>query len=183
MRSTLIFVFGVLLISCRTSNSKPDEVEFNVNNSLLAEMPFKSKAGFSIKAPKNWQLTNEYNFEFKNQLLNLDQAELLAVYKSDSSNCALIISESNVDFNSLKSEVIRSAFASKKDSVWLSVQPSFFTYKRFDIVQFVYQNSDLLVFRLFVQGLKELHELYYIIPRSDINKTVQSVESSIGSIS
>lgn len=182
MRIISILLFSFIIISCRTSKSKPETVEFNVNNSLLSDSSFESKAGFSVKPPRNWHLNNKYNLDFKNQLWNQTQTKLLAVYKSDSSNCALIISESNVDFNLLTSELKKSDFVPKKDSIWLSIQPSSFTYGKFDIVQFVYQNSDLVIFRLFVHNSDEILELYYIIPRDEINKNVQSVESSIGSI-
>jgi len=158
-------------------------VELNVDNSVLSDNLFKSKTGFTVSPPKDWNLTDKYNLELENQILNQTKNKLLAVYKADSSNCALIISEPDIDFNSLKSVILNTGFNPEKDSIWLSVQTSFFTYKQFEIVQSVYQNSELLIFRLYIRELKELFELDYVIPNEDINKTVRSVESSIGSIS
>jgi hypothetical protein len=40
----------------------------------------------------------------------------------------------------------------------------------------------LIIFKLLTHRLSELYELDYIIPRSEININMQSVESSIGSL-
>jgi hypothetical protein len=46
----------------------------------------------------------------------------------------------------------------------------------------VSQNSDLVVFKLLTHRLSELYELDYIIPRSEIEINIQSVESSISTL-
>ena len=70
----------------------------------------------------------------------------------------------------------------KQDSIWSNVKSSIFMYKRYEIIQVVSQNSDLVVFKLLTHRLSELYELDYILPRSEIKINMQSVESSIGSL-
>jgi hypothetical protein len=70
----------------------------------------------------------------------------------------------------------------KQDSIWTNVESSLFIYKSYEIIQVVSQNSELVIFKLLTHRLSELYELDYIIPRSEININMQSVESSIGSL-
>jgi hypothetical protein len=108
---------------------------------------------------------------------------LLAIYKSDSTNCALIISElPETNFDILRGLLDKSNSYPIRDSIWTNVQSSVFRYKTYEIIQIVSQNSNLIVFKLLTHRLSELYELDYIIPRSEININMQSVESSIGSL-
>jgi hypothetical protein len=118
----------------------------------------------------------------KKVLSRLDN-KLLAIYKSDSTNCALIISElpeSNYDI--IKGLLSKTSSSPKQDSIWTNVESSLFIYKSYEIIQVVSQNSELVIFKLLTHRLSELYELDYIIPRSEININMQSVESSIGSL-
>lgn len=180
---TLLSVFTLLLISCQQSNKKVVEVEFNVNKLLLSESSFVSKTGFSINPPKNWSKTESYNSELQNKILYRLDNKLLAIYKSDTTNCALIISElPETNFDIIKGLLDKFKFYPTQDSIWINVQSSIFKYKNYEIIQIVSQNSDLIIFKLFTHRLSESYELDYIIPRSEINTIMQSVESSIGSI-
>ena len=177
------FVFILLLISCHHSSPKVVEVEFNVNESLLSDSSFISKTGFSINPPKNWVKTDSFDSELQNKILNRLDSKLLAIYKSDTTNCALIISElPESDFVLIKHFLETPNPSVTQDSIWTKVQPSVFKYKTFEVVQIVSQNSKLIVFKLFTHRLSELFELDYVIPRNEININMQSVESSIGSL-
>jgi hypothetical protein len=157
--------------------------EFNVNKTLLTESPFVSKTGFSINPPKNWIKTENYNSELQNKVLYRLDNKLLAIYKSDSTNCALAISElPEPDFGNIKTSLDEFKSHPKKDSLWISVQPSFFKYKTYEIIQIVYQNQEMILFKLFAHRMSELYELDYFLPKEKININIQSVESSIGSI-
>ena len=180
---TILFVFSSLFISCQQSNKKVVSAEFKVNKLLLSESSFVSKTGFSIIPPKNWSKTENYNSEVQNKVLYRMDNELLAIYKSDSTNCALIISElPETDFDIILGLMDKSDSYPKRDSIWTNVQSSVFKYKTYDIIQIVSQNSNMIIFKLLTHRLSELYELDYIIPRSEININMQSVESSIGSL-
>jgi hypothetical protein len=177
----LVFIF--LLISCQQKNKKTVIAEFNVNKSLLSESAFISNTGFSVFPPKNWLKTDTYNEELQKKILYRLDNKLLSLYKSDSTNCALIISELvETNFDKIKNLINKSGPFSGQDSTWLNVQPSTFMYKNYEIVQIVFQSAELVVFKLYVHHLSGLYELDYIIPRDEINSKMQSVESSIGSI-
>lgn len=180
---TILSVFTLLFISCQQSNKKVISVEFNVNKSLLSDNSFVSKTGFSIYPPKNWSKTESYNSELQKKVLYRLDNKLLAIYKSDSTNCALIISElPETNFDIMRGLLDKPNYYPKQDSIWTNVQSSIFKYKTYEIIQIVSQNSDLIIFKLFTHRLSESYELDYIIPRSEININMQSVESSIGSL-
>jgi hypothetical protein len=90
---TLKFLFTILFISCQVADKSVSAVEFNVNKTLLADSSFVSKTGLSINPPKNWSKTENYNSELQNKVLYRLDNKLIAIYKSDSANCALVISE------------------------------------------------------------------------------------------
>ena len=180
---TILSLTTLLFFSCQQSNKKVVYAEFKVNRSLLSDSSFKSKTGFSINPPKNWLKTESFNSELQKKVLNHLDNKLLAIYKSDSTNCALIISElPESNFDLIKGLLDKSNSYPKRDSIWTNIQSSVFLYKTYEIIQIVSQNSDLLTFKLLTHRLSELYELDYIIPRSGININIQSVESSIGSL-
>ena len=180
---TILSVFLLLFISCQKSNKKVISAEFKVNRSLLSDSSFTSKTGFSINPPKNWFKTESFNSELQNKVLYRLDNKLLAIYKSDSTNCALIISElPETNFDIIKGLLGKTNSNTKQDSIWTNVQSSVFRYKTFEIIQIVSQNSNLVIFKLLTHRLSESYELDYIIPRSEININMQSVESSIGSL-
>lgn len=180
---SVFFLFALILISCQQPNKKVVIVEFNVNKSLLSDSAFVSKTGFSIYPPKNWLKTENYNSQLQKRILYRLDNKLLSIYKSDTTNCALIISElSETTFDILKGLLIKSNSFPNHDSLWINVQSSIFKYKNYEIIQIVSQNSEMIIFRLFTHRLSELYELDYIVPRNEINIKMQSVESSIGSL-
>jgi len=179
----IISVFSLLLISCQQPDKRVISVEFNVNNSLLSDTSFVSKTGFRINPPKNWSKTESYNSELQNKILYRTDNKLLAIYKSDSTNCALVISEvPETNFDFIKGLLDKSNSYPNRDSIWTKVQSSNFKYKSYEIIQVVSQNSDLIIFKLYTHRLSESYQLDYIIPRSEMNRNIQSVESSIGSL-
>ncbi|HEY5591913.1 MAG TPA: hypothetical protein VIK55_12950 [Paludibacter sp.] len=184
MKSLILFsVLTLILISCQQLKKKVVEVEFNVNKSLLSDSSFIAQTGFSINPPKNWSKTESYNSELQNKILYRLDNKLLAIYKSDSTNCILIISElPETNFDIIKRFLEKPNSYAKQDSIWTKVQSSIFKYKTYEVIQIVSQNSELIIFKLFTHRLSELYELDYVIPRSEINLNMQSVESSIGSL-
>jgi len=158
----------VLLVCCRQSAEKVVEVEFNVDKTKLSDSAFVSNAGFNIYPPLNWRRTESYNAELGKKIMYLIDNRLLSVYKSDSTNCALIISElPEPNFNLIRG-LLKSNSFSTMDSTWTNVQSSVFRYKTYEIIQIVSQNSELIIFKLFTHRLSELYELDYIIPRDEI---------------
>ncbi len=124
-----------------------------------------------------------FNSELQKKVLYRVDNKLLAIYKSDSTNCALIISElPESSYDIIKGLLSKDNYYHEQDSIWTKIQSSIFIYKTYEIIQSVFQNSDLVIFKLLAHRLSEFYELDYIIPRSEIEKNIQSVESSIGSL-
>jgi len=174
----------VLLFSgCQQAEKKIITAEFNVNRMLLSDSPFVSKSGFSVNPPVDWSKTESFNLELQNKVMSHIDNKLLAIYRSDSTNCALIISElPESNFDIIKGLLENSTIPESHDTIWTKVQSSVFKYKTYDIIQIVSQNPEMVIFKLLTHRLSELYELDYIIPRSEINLNMQSVESSIGSL-
>jgi hypothetical protein len=180
---SILSLFILLFISCQRPGKKVISAEFKVDNSLLSDSSFILKTGFRINPPKNWIKTDSYNSELQSKILYRLDNKLLAIYKSDSTNCALIISElPETKYEIIKGQLGESTSSPRQDSIWMSVESSVFNYKTYEIIQTVSQNSNLVIFKLLTHRLSELYELVYIIPRSEINFNIQSVESSIGSL-
>lgn len=180
---TILSVFILLFFSCRQPYKKVISAEFTVNRSLLSDSSFASKTGFRINPPKNWLKTESFNSELQNKVLYRLDNKLHAIYKSDSTNCALIISElPETNFDIIKGFLGKTNLYPKQDSIWTNVQSSVFMYKTYEIIQIVSQNSNMVIFKLLAHRLSELYELDYILPRNELNINMQSVESSIGSI-
>jgi hypothetical protein len=179
----LLSVFILLFISCQQPGNKVISAEFKVDRSLLSDSSFALKTGFSINPPKNWLKTESFNSELQNKVLYRLDNKLLAIYKSDSTDCALIISElPETNFDIIKGLFGKTNNYPKQNSIWTNVESSIFMYKTYEIIQVVSQNPNLVIFKLITHRLSELYELDYIIPRSEININMQSVESSIGSL-
>ena len=168
---TIPSVFILLFFSCQLPDKK------------LSDSSFASKTEFRINPPRNWLKTESFNSELQNKIFSHLDNKLLAIYKSDSTNCALIISElPETNFDIIKGLLGETNSYPKQDSIWTNIQYSVFMYKKYEIIQIVSQNSNMVIFKLLVHRLSELYQLDYIIPRSEININIQSVESSIGSI-
>jgi len=181
--SLFLVLFSFILISCNQPNQKVVEALFNVNKALLSDSAFISKTGFNIYPPRYWSLTETYNSELQNRTLHRSDNKLLAVYKCDTSNCALIISElPEANYQLIKQFTNEQNPDSVQDSLWTNVQTSVFKYKTYELIQIVSQNSEMINFKLYAHRLSELYELDYIIPRSEINSNMQCIESSIGSL-
>jgi hypothetical protein len=179
----ILSLFTLLFFGCQQSNKQVISAEFKVNRSLLSDSSFASKTGFSIYPPKNWLKTDSFNSELQNKILYRLDNKLLAIYKSDSTNSALIISKlPETNFDIIKGLLGKTNSNPRQDSIWTNVQSSVFMYKNYEIIQVVSQNSDLVIFKLLTHRLSDLYELDFIIPRNEININMQSVESSIGSL-
>jgi hypothetical protein len=180
---SILSVFILLFISCQHPGKKVISAEFKVDRSLLSDSSFVSKTGFRINPPKYWIKTKSYNSELQSKILYRLDNKLLAIYKSDSTNCALIISElPENSYEIMKGQLGKSNYSPNQDSIWTNVESSVFMYKTYEIIQVVSQNSNLVIFKLLTHRLSDLYELIYIIPRREININIQSVESSIGSL-
>jgi hypothetical protein len=180
---TLLFVVSLLLMSCQQPEKNIISAEFTINKSLLSDSLFASETGFSINPPKNWEKTGSFNSLLQEKILYHSDNKLLAIYKSDTTNCALIISElPESSFEIMKRLLGKTNQSPKQDSIWTNVQSSIFKYKTFEIIQTVFQNAELVIFKLVTRRLSESYELDYIIPRSEIDINIQSVESSIATL-
>lgn len=183
MKPMILLVFSLILVSCRQAETKVIEAVFNVNKDLLADSSFRSTTGFRIYPPRNWSRTTSYNTELQDKILNRIENKLLAIYKCDSTNCALVISElPGTHYKILRQHLEKQNSSPWKDSEWTKVETSFFKYKSYEVIQIVSQNSEMVVFKLYTHRLSDFYELDFMIPRSEINSNTQTVESSIGSI-
>jgi hypothetical protein len=179
----LVILFCLIFLSCHRSDKNIVEAEFTVNKSLLSDSSFISKTGFSVYPPKDWLKAESYNTELQNKIQSRLENKLLAIYKHDSTNCTLIISElPEANYKLIKQFSEKHNLNLEGDSVWTNVQSSVFRYKTYEVIQIVSQNTEMINFKLYTHRLSELYELDYVIPRNEIPTKVKSIESSIGSL-
>lgn len=181
-----VLLFTAVLLSCNNNANKKnaDTVSFTINKSLLSNQKYLApNESFSVYPPKDWNRIEAYDSEIGQMLSNQLDSSLLAMYVHDASNCMLIITDMSKKGAEFVEAVLKAPDTFyNKDSTWIDIQSSNFEYKSYTINQIVFQNADLVVFKLFIHSLSELYELDYIVPRAELNNFVKSVESSIGSI-
>lgn len=180
-------MFGIVLLiviiqACATKTEN-NQMNFQVDTSLLAEFPYKAtKDGIGVYPPKEWKRHDATSLLFK-QLQETNHATIVALYAPESEDAMLMVNETQGMDASLLTEITGNPSAYyNQDSIWNAVMHDNFRYKDFDINQIILQNDQLVIFKLFVQQNSRLLELNYMLPAGASPQTMKSVESSIGSL-
>jgi hypothetical protein len=183
IRSIFRIVFLIVIFQACTPKNANDQMNFQVDPSLLAEYPYlATKDGMGLYPPKEWKWHDTTSSLFK-QLQVANKANIMALYSPEAEDAMLMINETQGMDASLLLEIVGNPAAYyNQDSIWNAVMHDRFQYKEFDINQIILQNDQLVIFKLFVQFNSKLMELNYMLPSDASPQTMKSVESSIGSI-
>jgi len=184
MKYSALFII-ILFISCnQNSNKIENTIDLKVNTNLLSDsIYFVPNKNLSFYPPRYWARIDTSDSEIYIKLSEQLGINLLAIFKLKYPDCILIVtdfSETSADFYNLILKDPNTYF--NKDSIWNAIQPSSFKYNSRSFFQLVLQNAELIIFKIFIYSNREVYELDYVIPRTEIVNYVQSVESSIGSI-
>jgi hypothetical protein len=172
-------------IGCAPGHSTHNDhvMSFHVDSSLLSALPYLSESsGIGIYPPAGW-LSADSSHLFPQGINEQLYREMKAVFYSPETECMLLIQDFPLADTTLVKQITENPAAwYNADSTWTSVMSDTFTYKGFNIQQFVLQNPQLVVFKLFVLSQPGITELNYLVQPGVGPETMKSVESSIGSI-
>jgi hypothetical protein len=168
------------------------EAEFQVDSSLLSKQAYlDSSLNFKIKAPVAFVKLRSSVIDsmvYQNNSEVYKNTKLLFAYSHPSESWTML----GLDVTKVDAKVflrLKTDYQSllNKDSVWTNIQLQTFEYKSFSIDQYVLQNAVNISFMLvcYNSTIKEkpLFVLIYYIKQSELQQTIKSVESSIGSLS
>jgi hypothetical protein len=183
---SLFISFSVFVVGSCSSDSKnrQNDLDFNVNKSLLGDIFIDSVSGLVVRVPVGWRnsdlFTND-TLKAKLSQLHLDslgktmyldssqRASLLITRLIENENLALIYQSPDSAYNT-----------SKK---WTSITKSEFLLNGMRTYQFLLQSEALVNFRLLVTSRsKKSVQIDYLIDRSVYLHNVKKIESSIGTI-
>jgi hypothetical protein len=175
----------LIISSCSSdSRSKQNDLDFNVNKSLLGDVFIDSVSGLIIKAPVGWRNSNLFtNDTLKAKLSQLHLDSLgKTMYLDSSQRASLLIARLTQNENlALIYKNPDSAYNTSKK--WSSVTKSEFVLNGMRTYQFLLQSETLVNFRLLTTSpSKKSVQIDYLIDRSVYLHNVKKIESSIGSI-
>ncbi len=188
-KHTLIIVLLLSTISC-SSNNKIDngftEISFNVDENLLSNTPEMIENIFQIKFPVDFNKIDDINFQAIKTAIDSDttsffQMSLIAVYKSLSGSTSIlskIISDKNV-FNEIDStyyNMVIDNFNTK------NINQGNFKINGIKTIQYIITAQEIVLIKLIFNIKGFYYQLDYIIPLSNYEEKLRSIESSIGSI-
>jgi len=188
-KHTLIIILLLSTISC-SSNNKIDngftEISFNVDENLLSNTPEMIENIFQIKFPVDFNKIDDINFQAIKTAIDSDttsffQMSLIAVYKSLSGSTSIlskILSDKNV-FNEIDStyyNVVVDNFKTK------NINQGKFKINGIKTIQYIITAQEIVLIKLIFNIKGFYYQLDYIIPLSNYEEKLRSIESSIGSI-
>ncbi len=186
---TLIIVLLLSTISC-SSNNKIDngftEIVFNVDTNLLSNTPEMIENIFQIRFPVDFNKIDDINFQAIKTAIDSDttsffQLSLLAVYKSligSSSILSKILSDKNV-FNEIDSTYYNMVVDNFKTK---NINQGKFKINGIKTIQYIITAQEIVLIKLIFNIKGFYYQLDYIIPLSNYEEKLRSIESSIGSI-
>ena len=176
-------------ISC-SSNNKIDngftEISFNVDENLLSNTPEMIENIFQIKFPADFNKIDDINFQAIKTAIDSDttsffQMSLIAVYKSLSGSTSIlskILSDKNVinEIDSTYYNVVVDNFKTK------NINQGKFKINGIKTIQYIITAQEIVLIKLIFNIKGFYYQLDYIIPLSNYEEKLRSIESSIGSI-
>ncbi len=184
-----IIVLLLSTISCSSDNNIHDgftEIAFNVDTSLLSNTPEMIENIFQIKFPVDFNKIDDINFQAIKTVIDSDTTSffplsLLAVYKSSSGSSSIlskILSDKNV-FNEIDSTYYNMVVDNFKTK---NINQGKFKINGIKTIQYIITAQEIVLIKLIFNIKGFYYQLDYIIPLSNYEEKLRSIESSIGSI-
>ncbi len=191
----MIFIhilFLLYIIACSTKSDEFETFHFNINRNLLSQAWIDSTLLFSFSPPKSWKaadtttlnvirskMNDEYSFSPKNEfrMIQLFADSLKKNFCSISSidfRTEMSSSDSLIQFFD---QQIRGEFQASE------INTAKVMLDRFKGLQYRIILPDRILFKLiFINARPKIIQVDYAIARSTYYETIESVESSLGSI-
>ena len=187
LKRFLIPIF-LSIICCNTENSKIEKekknLEFNINFELLNPEPISDGEGFMMNVPANWNpldslLKSELTRSFS-LLGEPTKLILVNAFQSQAGSQCIIskVITDKKDFSFISEDII--------SNIQTQIQGEGYKTNELNInnlnaKQYLIRGKNYVIIKLYTQ-LKDVYQIDFIIPLSKYESELESIESSIGTI-
>ena len=187
LKRFLILIF-LSIICCNTENSKVEKekknLEFNINFELLNPEPISDGEGFMMNVPANWNpldslLKSELTRSFS-LLGEPTKLILVNAFQSQAGSQCIIskVITDKKDFSFISEDII--------SNIQTQIQGEGYKTNELNInnlnaKQYLIRGKNYVIIKLYTQ-LKDVYQIDFIIPLSKYESELESIESSIGTI-
>ena len=182
---TLIFLS---IICCNTENSKVEKekknLEFNINFELLNPEPISDGEGFMMNVPANWNpLDSLLKSELTRSFSLLEEPTkliLVNAFQSQAGSQCIIskVITDKKDFSFISEDIISNI---QKQIQGDGYKTNELNINNLNAKQYLIRGKDYVVIKLYIK-LKEFYQIDFIIPLTRYATELESIESSIGTI-
>ena len=185
---TLLIPIFLSIICCNTENGKVEKekknLDFNINYELLNPKAITDDEGFMMNVPANW---NPLDSLLKSKLTRSfsllgEPTKLILVnafQSQDGSQCIIskVITDKK-DFSFISEDII--------SNIQTQIQGEGYKTNELNInnlnaKQYLIRGKNYVIIKLYTQ-LKDVYQIDFIIPLSKYESELESIESSIGTI-
>ena len=182
----ILMVFSIVNCNSKNNQSKKENhnLEFSINYELLHNEPITDESGFRMNIPANWKpidsLSQSKLKQTINSLKSTTKLKLVNSYKSPlGSQCiiAKVITDKK-DFSFVSEDII--------SNIQTQIQGDGYKTNELNInnlnaKQYLIRGKNYVIIKLYIQ-LKDFYQIDFIIPISKYESEIESIESSIGTI-
>ena len=182
----ILMVFSIVNCNSKNNQSKKENhnLEFSINYELLHNEPITDESGFRMNIPANWKpidsLSQSKLKQTINSLKSTTKLKLVNSYQSPlGSQCiiAKVITDKK-DFSFVSEDII--------SNIQTQIQGDGYKTNELNInnlnaKQYLIRGKNYVIIKLYIQ-LKDFYQIDFIIPISKYESEIESIESSIGTI-
>lgn len=176
------YLLLLLILGAGCKSNVPESMQFQVNPELLGTRQRDTLLQITYASPIGFMTSTNEQAIRQGAMSHADEGvEIRTVYQDDASQGFMVISAITEErWEQLSSQSEQEPFSSE---VWTNMNSAAYSYKDFDVRQWLLQNQEWINFKLIFRTEKErFFQLDYLLPTAQYNEQVaKAVESSIGS--
>ena len=182
----ILMIFSVVNCNSKNNQSKKENhnLEFSINYELLHNEPITDESGFRMNIPINWKLLDSLSQSKLNQTINslksTTKLKLVSSYQSPlGSQCivAKVITDKK-DFSFISEDIISNIQTQTQGDGYKTNE---LNINNLNAKQYLIRGKDYVIIKLYIQ-LKGFYQIDFIIPLTQYATELESIESSIGTI-
>ncbi len=185
---TLLIPIFLSIICCNTENGKVEKekknLDFNINYELLNPEAITDDEGFMMNVPANW---NPLDSLLKSKLTRSfsllgEPTKLILVnaFRSQGGSQCIVskVITDKKDFSFISEDIISSIQSKIHGDGY---KTNTFNINNLSAKQYLVRGKNHVVIKLYIR-VKEFYQVDFIIPRTQYETELESIESSIGTI-
>ncbi len=188
-KNIFVLMFLLASVSCSSESKQNDkfvEIEFNVDNKLLSDKSKIVDGNFDIHYPEGFNSIVGNNFNRIKATIDSDSTSyfplsLLSIHNTVSGSSSILskIQATSEVFNKLDSNYTKLL---SKNFNTKNINQSHIKINGIKTIQYIITTNEIVLLKLIFKVMENYYQLDYIIPLTEYEKELKSIESSIGSI-